>query len=108
MALNGCEGGGDDMSARQTIAEPAAKNPERRAQPETVTKDASGDQTHRRGLPADGRKGILVRVAPEGWRQLRDLAAELTLSSGDQVTMQSLITEAINETLKKHGRQPVA
>lgn len=60
------------------------------------------------GTQPDGRKGILIRVNPEGWRELRDLAAELTLSSGGQVTMQSLITDAINDTLKRHKRPPVA
>ena len=48
-------------------------------------------------------KDILVRVVPAGWRQLRDLAAELTLSAGDQVTMQGLITQAINETWRSTG-----
>ena len=92
---------------KASLTDNAAKKPRERVQPEADRND-TGEQTRRRGVPADGRKGILVRVAPEGWRELRDLAAELTLSSGEQVTMQSLITQAINETLRSHGRRPIA
>lgn len=62
----------------------------------------------RAGSQPDGRKGILVRVQPKGWKALRDLAAELTLQSGEAVTMQSLIADAINDVLKRHGRPPAA
>lgn len=62
----------------------------------------------RAGAQPDGRKGILVRVAPEGWRQLRDLAADLTVSTGQQVTVQSLVVDKINDLLREHGRPPVA
>jgi DNA-binding protein YbaB len=65
-------------------------------------------KTVKSGAQPDGRKGILIRVNPKGWRELRDLAAELTLASGQQVTMQSLITDAINDTLKRHKRAPLA
>lgn len=64
--------------------------------------------TGRAGSQPDGRKGVLVRLRPEGWRELRDLAAELTLSTGTQVSMQSLIVDAINATLKDNKRPPVA
>lgn len=60
------------------------------------------------GAQPDGRKGVLVRLNPEGWRELRDLAAELTIATGDQVSMQSLIVDAINRTLKDNKRSPVA
>lgn len=50
----------------------------------------------------------MVRVAPEGWRELRDLAAHLTLDRGEPVTMQSLILDQINGLLREHGRPPVA
>jgi hypothetical protein len=95
------------MTKRPSLADLATKKPtqEQRAEPapERATEDAP-----RRGAQPDGRKGILIRVAPEGWRQLRDLAAELTLDTGQQVTMQSLITDAINDLLKQHKRPPVA
>lgn len=93
---------------RPRLSDLAAKKPGQAAANESRAEAVAGDEAPRRGTQPDGRKGILVRVAPEGWRQLRDLAAELTLDSGDQITMQSLITQAINETLKKHGRPPVA
>lgn len=56
----------------------------------------------------DTRKAIMVRVRPEGWKALRDLAATLTIDTGKPVTMQSLILEQINGLLREHGRPPVA
>jgi hypothetical protein len=62
----------------------------------------------------DGRKGILVRVSPDGWKELRDLAADLTIanikSGADepQVSMQGLIVGAINRLLEENGREPLA
>lgn len=50
----------------------------------------------------------MVRVRPEGWKALRDLAATLTIDTGKPVTMQSLILEQINGLLREHGRPPVA
>lgn len=64
--------------------------------------------TLRAGAQPDGRKGVLVRVQIAGWRQLRDLAAELTETTGEQHSMQSLIVDQINQLLKEHGRPPVA
>jgi hypothetical protein len=87
-----------DLATKKTAAATIADEPQPHDEPKAV----------KRGSQPDGRKGILIRVNPEGWRELRDLAAELTLSSGDQVTMQSLITDAINDTLKRHKRPPVA
>lgn len=56
----------------------------------------------------DRRKSIMVRVRPEGWKALRDLAATLTIESGKPVTMQSLILDQINDLLRENGRPPVA
>lgn len=64
--------------------------------------------SNRAGSQPDGRKGILVRVNPEGWKQLRDVAADLTISTGQAVTMQSLVVDAINRILQENGRPPVA
>jgi len=91
---------------RPSLADLAAKKPGPIVPTEPIHHE-DGDRA-RRGAQPDGRKGILVRVAPEGWRALRDVAAELTLTLGDQVSMQSLIVDAINEVLKRNGRPPVA
>jgi UDP:flavonoid glycosyltransferase YjiC (YdhE family) len=56
----------------------------------------------------DRRKAVMVRIAPEGWRELRDLAASLTIETGKPVTMQSLILDQINGLLREHGRPQVA
>ena len=77
-------------------------------QPETEMVAEMPRGKKRAGLQADGRKGILIRVETAGWRELRDLAAELTIKTGEQVSMQSLITDAINDLLRQHGRPPVA
>ncbi len=78
------------------------------AAPVEIPAERLSEETKRAGAQPDGRKGILVRVAPEGWRQLRDLAADLTISSGDQVSMQSLIVDQINKLLRENGRPPLA
>ncbi|MDY8111137.1 ribbon-helix-helix domain-containing protein [Fulvimarina sp. 2208YS6-2-32] len=56
----------------------------------------------------DGRKGVLVRLSPESWHLLGVLAGELTLSTGERHTKQSLMVEALNDVLKKHGKPPIA
>ena len=57
-------------------------------------------------LPA--RKGILIRVEPEGWKALRHLAIEKSLAAGRTVTLQEVMLEAVNDYLQKHGKPPVA
>lgn len=92
------------MAKKPSLSDLTAKK-SGQAVPEVATAPA---KTARAGSQPDGRKGVLVRLRPEGWRELRDLAAELTLSTGEQVSMQSLIVDAINQTLKDNERSPVA
>ena len=54
------------------------------------------------------RKGILIRVKPEGWKALRHLAIEKSMDAGRTVTLQEVMLEAINDYLQKHGKPPVA
>lgn len=53
-------------------------------------------------IPGDGRKGILVRAKPEAWRELKILAID------KGTTLQDVMTEAINDYLRKNGKPPVA
>jgi len=46
-------------------------------------------------------KGLLVRMNLEGWRELRMLAAER------DTTLNALAIEALNDLLKKRGKEPV-
>jgi formylmethanofuran:tetrahydromethanopterin formyltransferase len=50
----------------------------------------------------DGRRGILVRARPEAWKALKLVALDR------EVTLQDVMTEAINDVLAKHGKPPVA
>ncbi|WP_425475906.1 ribbon-helix-helix domain-containing protein [Mesorhizobium yinganensis] len=45
---------------------------------------------------------------PEGWKELKSLSTELSVSTGEHVTMQALATEAINTLLEAHGKPPAA
>lgn len=92
---------------KPSLADLATRKPAAQAEP-VEPAQARAESRGRAGAQADGRKGVLIRLQPEGWRQLRDLAAELTLSSGEQVTMQGLVSAAINDLLRQHGRPPVA
>lgn len=95
------------MARKPSLADLATRKPTvAQEMPPAAAESRAG--AARAGAQADGRKGILIRVQPEGWRQLRDLAADLTLSSGEQVTMQSLLVDALNDLLRKNGRPPVA
>ena len=49
----------------------------------------------------DGRKGILVRARPEAWKALKLIALDR------EITLQEVMTEAINDLLTKHDRPPV-
>jgi hypothetical protein len=46
-------------------------------------------------------KGLLIRMNVEGWRELRILAAER------DTTLNALAIEALNDLLKKRGKEPV-
>jgi DNA-binding protein YbaB len=56
----------------------------------------------RRKSQPDGRKGILVRATPEAWKELKRVAID------EERTLQDVMTEAINDVLKKYGEPPVA
>ena len=68
------------------------------AQPEPV----QADPTAPRERSSDGRKGILVRARPEAWKALKLVALDR------EITLQDVMTEAINDLLTKHGRPPTA
>jgi hypothetical protein len=46
-------------------------------------------------------KGLLIRMNLAGWRELRILAAER------DTTLNALAIEALNDLLKKRGKEPV-
>lgn len=94
------------MVKKPTLADMAAKKP---APAAPLPAEASAPtQAAEPAAAVDRRKSIMVRVNPEGWKALRDLAATLTIESGKPVTMQSLILDQINELLRTNGRPPVA
>lgn len=68
---------------------------------ETITSEPAAAPAPRERAP-DGRKGILVRARPEAWKGLKLIALD------DERTLQDVMTEAINDVLRKHGRPPVA
>jgi|TARA_R100000365_G_C2718608_1_gene51790 hypothetical protein len=96
------------MARKPSLADLAAKKPAAAAasSSDSVQDEAPGSK--KAGSQPDGRKGVLVRIQVAGWRQLRDLAAELTEQTGEQHSMQSLVTDAINRLLQENGRPPVA
>jgi hypothetical protein len=76
----------------------AARQP---AQPEQTERGAEGRRQRAKTQP-DSRKGILVRLNPEAWRQLKFLSAEEVKS------LQKLMEEAMNDRLQRSGKPPVA
>lgn len=64
----------------------------------TVDEEVAG----RRKSQPDGRKGILVRAHPEAWKELKRVAID------QERTLQDVMTEAINDVLKKYGKPPIA
>lgn len=68
---------------------------------ENGAKDTVGGKTASGSKPADRDRGLLIRVNPEGQKELRILAAELDR------TIHSLGVEAFNNLLEKQDRKPV-
>ena len=64
--------------------------------------DAEPKASALRERAADGRKGILVRARPEAWKSLKLIAHDREL------TLQDVMTEAINDLLTKHSKPPTA
>jgi len=70
-------------------------------EPQTGPEGESPPSGHRK-VPADKRKGILVRARPEAWKALKIIALDR------EMTLQDLMTQAINDALAKHSKPPVA
>lgn len=86
--------------APKAIAAPAA---EPLAMMETAAQaEAMATKPTKAKSQPDGRRGILVRARPEAWKALKLVALDR------EVTLQDVMTEAINDVLAKHGRPPVA
>lgn len=64
----------------------------------TVTDAAATAQPARQASHADGSKGVLVRVPSETWRALEVVALE------ERRLPESLIMEAVNAYIEKHGK----
>jgi DNA-binding protein YbaB len=78
------------------------KQPSPVAKKATSAKKAAQPVAARRKSQPDGRKGILVRAAPEAWKELKRVAID------EERTLQDVMIEAINDVLKKYGKPPVA
>ncbi len=93
---------GSEVNAKRTslsgLGARLAKKPAE-AEPQ-VTVEA--DTPAPRDRAPDGRKGILVRARPEAWKALKLIALDR------EITLQDVMTEAINDLLTKHDRPPVA
>jgi hypothetical protein len=92
------------------MAKPSIRDMQRK-KPELAVSAAPVEAVQAVAGPAakgDGRKGVLVRLSPEGWHLLGVLAGELTLSTGERHTKQSLMVDALNSLLKGHGKPPLA
>ena len=76
--------------------------------PAIDTPAPSQDGAKRRGSQLDGRKGVLLRLKPKAWLQLKSMAAQMTLEREELFTMQSALEEAVNDWFKKHGEPPLA
>jgi hypothetical protein len=85
-------------AARRPARKAARKKTVRAAAPVPTVRDTAG----RRIRQPDGRKGILVRARPEAWKALKQMALD------DERTLQDVMTEAINDMLKKRGMPPLA
>ena len=70
----------------------------KRAAAKTAVEPAAG----KRKSQPDGRKGILVRARPEAWKELKRVAID------EERTLQDVMTEAINDVLRKYGKPPIA
>lgn len=77
------------------------EQPSEVATPSTASKKRAGAQ-------ADGRKGVLLRLKPEAWMQLKAVAAQQTLDRQELFSMQSALEEALNDWFRKHGKPPIA
>ncbi len=64
----------------------------------TVSDAAAVAQPAWQSSHTDGSKGILVRVPFETWQSLKAIAHDQSR------TLQSIMAEAVNEYLKKHGK----
>ncbi len=86
--------------AQKPTAAPAEATP-------SVAEDAVQERK-KRGSQLDGRKGVLLRLKPEAWLQLKGMAAQMTLEKDEMFTMQQALEDAVNDWFKKHGKPPLA
>lgn len=73
-----------------------------------MAKEAKPQAKKRAGSQADGRKGVLLRLKPEAWKQLKGLATDQTLERDELFSMQSALEEALNDYFRKHRLPPLA
>lgn len=85
-------------------ARPSLKKPEfavKRTE-ETVQPVAEAPAREMRQVVKDNRKGQLIRLHHDAWKQLRRLALE------KECAVHDLLIEAVNEIFMKHGLEPIA
>lgn len=70
-----------------------------RVEPQAEKREKSSPK---RRATKEGREQMLVYLFPEGIKELKLAAVE------ESRTVSSLVAEAVNEWLQKHGRPPVA
>lgn len=69
------------------------------AQPEPAGAAGPSEPTPRRAQP--DMKTVQVRISKQGWKALRDLAAD------NETSLEALMVEALNDVLLKHQRPPI-
>lgn len=77
-------------------------------EPAEVVEEAAASRGRKAGAQPDGRKGVLLRLNPQAWFQLKSMAAEQTMERDELFTMQSALEEALNDWFRKHGKPPIA
>lgn len=97
------------MSKRPSLSDLAAPKPAAQVPADLdetpVADEAAPDELAKRGRSA---KTILVRLEAEGWRELKRLADDRTVETGERHTLNALCVEALNALLKANGRPPLA
>lgn len=90
------------MAKKPSLSDLTTQKPAQAANDENLRKPQIGSKELKR------TKQVAFRVHLAGWRELSDLAKDLTISTGEKHTAQSMFVDAVNEILKKNGRPPVA
>lgn len=95
------------MTKRGTLADLAAKKPSAVA-PSPARPVAPASSPVGTMEPAERRIGQTLRLRPEAWRTLKDMAAQATVETGNRVTAHDLLLEAVGDLFRKHGRSTPA